>query len=99
MNTSGMELCGQFLKRQNGRSNHMPEGVNKQVRTLPAIEAKLHLCKVGREMLCADFVPRSDDATLEQREGRFNRVRVNVTDNVLLILVFNRFVLRCVLSG
>src|ERR1039457_3942090 len=43
-------------------------------------------------MLCADFVPRSYDSALEQRESGFDGVRVNVSAkaNVLFAGVINR---------
>src|SRR5690242_11781008 len=60
----------------------MTQGIEKQVLSLAAIETECHFVTVGREMLCADTVPRSDDATLEQRECRLNRVGVDVAVNV-----------------
>ncbi len=44
-------------------------------------------------MLCRNPMPRSHDAALEQRECRFNRVRVNVAANVDTLPALNRFVL------
>src|SRR5713226_156149 len=35
-------------------------------------------------MLCADFMPRSYDATLEKREGTFHCVCVNVARHIVL---------------
>lgn len=52
----------------------MAQRIQEQRVTLAAVEAERHLVQVGREMLCADLVPRSHDAALEQRECRFHRV-------------------------
>jgi len=52
----------------------MTQRVDKQIGSFPAIEPKRHFVKVGREMLGADLVPRSDDASLQEREGRFDSV-------------------------
>src|SRR5260370_27166008 len=57
----------------------MTQGINKQVRVFPAIEAEFHLSKICREMLCADLVPTSNDAALQERECILNSVRVNVS--------------------
>src|ERR1019366_10072777 len=45
-------------------------------------------------MLCANTMPRSNNAALEQRESGFDAVRVHVTVNVDAILVLNGFMLR-----
>lgn len=55
----------------------MTQSVDKQVGTLTTIEAELHLGEIGSQMFCADSMPRSDDAALEQRERRFDRVGMN----------------------
>src|SRR5208282_3281513 len=55
---------------------------HKQIRVLPAIEPKGHLIEIGRKVLGADFVPRSNDSSLEKREGRLYRVRVDVATNI-----------------
>ncbi len=70
----------------------MTQGINKQVGTLPAIKSKLHLFEVGREMLGANPVPRSHDATLEKRESGFDRIGVNVSHDVHARTVVNLFV-------
>src|SRR6266478_10225682 len=65
----------------------MTQGIQKQVRALPAIEAESHLVKVGREMLGTDLVPRSDDATFQERECRFNCISRD-TSAVLIPRIF-----------
>src|ERR1700733_10841270 len=77
----------------------MLQGIHKQIGILPTIETKGHLIQVGWKMLGADFVPRSDDATLEQREGRFNAVRVDVSTRVLSRRVIDRLMLAHSSSG
>ncbi len=52
-------------------------------------------------MLCADFVPRSDNPALKKRESGFNGVGMNVSVNVLAFAVDNRFVIldACLFHG
>ena len=45
-------------------------------------------------MFRRDFMPRSHDAALEQRERRLHGVCVDVAANILVSAVFNGFVLR-----
>src|SRR5580692_12795368 len=71
----------------------MAQGIQEQRWRLPAIEAEGHFIQVGCEMLCTDAVPRSDDAPLEQRKGRFHGVRVNVAVNIDVAFVPDRFML------
>jgi len=69
----------------------MTQGVEKQIGAFPAVEAESHFVEVGLQMLCANFMPRSDDAALEQRERRFHCVRayakVGIVSNVFFRLV------------
>ena len=65
----------------------MTQGIQEKSGTLPAIEAERHLIQIGRKMLGADFVPRSDDAALEQRECGLNRVSRNA-ESILVSDVF-----------
>jgi len=57
----------------------MAQRIKEQIGTIPAIETELHFVQVGREMLRAKAMPRSDDAALKQRECGFHGVRVNVS--------------------
>lgn len=50
----------------------MAQGVNEQVRPLAAIETEGDFLKVRGQVLRADLVQRSDDATLEKRERAFD---------------------------
>ncbi len=74
----------------------MTQSVNKQIGTLPAIEAKFHLFQVGREMFGANSVPRSHDAAFEKRECGFNGIGVNVSHDVHARTVINLFVVRSI---
>lgn len=60
----------------------MTQGIQKQVGTLPSIEPKFHLLQIGGKVFRANLVPRSDHATLEERECGFDRVGVNVAFHV-----------------
>ena len=71
----------------------MPQRVHKEIRILPAIKTETHLFQVGWQMFRADLMPRSHDAALEKREGRFDGVSVNVPVNVDMAFVSNGFVL------
>ena len=84
--------CRQLLESQGIGSNHMAQCVDEQIRILPTIEAKGHFVQVSREVFCADLVPCTDDAALEQREGRFHGIRMNIAVNVDFGLVFDRLV-------
>jgi len=89
----------------------MTQSIEEQIRALPAIEAKLHLFQVRREMLRADAVPRSSDTALEKRKRRFDCVGVDVSDDVSARTVIDCFVavglseffhcelIRCVVVG
>jgi len=69
----------------------MAQGIQEQVGVLPAIEAKAHLFQIGSEVLCADAMPCADDAALEQGEGGFNGVGVNIPIHVDSVLVSDGF--------
>jgi len=60
----------------------MAQSIHEQVGVLAAIESECHLVQISRKMLRADFVPRSNDSALQQRECRFDRVGMNVPINV-----------------
>jgi len=83
-------LRGQFFKREHRSRNHMTQSIQEQGRRLPAVEAESHFVQIGLQMLRADLVPRSHDAALEEREGGFNGVRVDISAHV-----FFRFVVDC----
>jgi len=87
-----MALGSQFLESKHWCCDHVTQGIQKQRLALPAIETEFHFREISRQMLCADTVPRSNDAALQERERRLNRVRMNVTVNVNLGLVLDRLV-------
>src|SRR5436190_14116120 len=74
----------------------MTQSVQEEIRVLPAIEPELHLIQIGREMLRADLVPCSHNATFQEAESVFHGVRVDIASNVNSVLVTDRlvFVLR-----
>lgn len=81
-----------MLESENGCSNHMTQSVEEKRVGLATIESERHFVQIGREMLRADAMPRSDDAALEQRECGFDRVRGH-HEAVLVADVFFRFVI------
>jgi hypothetical protein len=72
----------------------MTQGVQKEIRALSAIEPERHFVQVGREMFCADLVPRSHDAALQERECRLDGVGMNVSSgtDVFFFRVIDTFV-------
>src|SRR5258707_5495225 len=71
----------------------MSQGVNEQVRPFAGIETEGHFVEIGRKILGTDVVPCSGNAALEKREGRFNRVGMNVAVNINARLVIDRSML------
>src|SRR5437016_1456611 len=86
-------LGRKFFKSEHRRRNHMTQSVQKQIGVIPAIEAEGHLIQVGGEVFCADAMPRSDDAALQERECVFHGVRMNVAVNVDFSLVLDSLML------
>ena len=72
----------------------MTQGFGKQVAVLSPVKAELHLRQIPGEMLGRNFVPASHDATLQQRERRFDRVRMHVAFDVDTSRMLDGFVLR-----
>src|ERR1035438_8334549 len=68
--------------------------VSEQKRIIAVIESEAHFVEVGLQMLCANTMPRSNDAALEQREGGFHGIRVHVANGVDAVLVTDSLVLR-----
>jgi len=81
-----------FFKSQRVSSNHMMQGIKEQVGTLATVETERHFVQVGLQVLGADLVPAANDSALEQRERRFDGVRVGIAVNVDLRLVFDGLV-------
>jgi len=67
----------------------MTQGIKEQIGLFPAIKPKAHFVQIGREMLCADLVPASDDSALEQRECGLYGIRVNVPFDVNAVFVLD----------
>src|SRR2546426_1166056 len=87
MSVISVLLCGQFLEREYGCSNHMTQGVQEQIGVLPAIETESHLVQIGREMFCADLMPRSDDTALQKTESVLDCVGVNIRSEAYIFLL------------
>ncbi len=64
--------------------NQLDERIAEQVRILTVVEPEAHFVQVGREMLRADFMPRSNNAALEQGKHRFHGVCVNISRYIFL---------------
>ena len=60
----------------------MTEGIDKEIGIPAAVKTETHFFAVGLEMFGTEPMPRTDNAALEQRKGRFHGVRVNVAINV-----------------
>jgi len=80
----GFLLSREFLERENWGCHHMAESVHKQIGILAAIKSEAHFFQIGGEMFRANFVPRPNNATLEERESRFHGIRVNVSVHVFI---------------
>jgi hypothetical protein len=67
----------------------MAQSLKEKTATFATIETECHLVQIGREMLGAEAMPRSNDAALEQGERGFHRVRMNIAVNVYSGFVLN----------
>src|SRR2546425_4384156 len=71
----------------------MTQGIQEQIGVLPAIEAECHFVQVGCEMLGADPMPGSDDATLQEGESILNGIGMHFTLNINLGCVLDALML------
>src|SRR3990172_464029 len=67
----------------------MAQGIHENVRTLATVESELHFSEVGREVLCADLMPRAYNAALQEGEGILYGVGMNIAININMSLVFD----------
>src|ERR1035438_904031 len=74
-----LSSSSQIFKSKRVSGNHMAQGVKEQIGAVATVEAEAHLVKVGLQVLCADAIPCSDDATLQEREGGFDSIGMNVS--------------------
>lgn len=76
---------------------HLDERIAEEVLILAVVKAPRHLLQVGGKMLHRDFMPRTDNAALEQRERRFDCVRGHgqaaFISNILVFRVIHFLVL------
>jgi hypothetical protein len=73
--------------------------IAEQVRILPVVEAPCHLIEIGLQMLRRDFVPSSNNASLEQTESTLDCVGIDVPTHVNVAAVVDGFVLAAMDSG
>jgi hypothetical protein len=64
----------------------------ENIRVLAIVESKRKLVEIKRKVLRADLVVVANDGTLQQTPERFNRLRVNLAANVLIVAVVQVFV-------
>lgn len=62
----------------------------EDIRILAIVVAELKLSKVQRQILFADMVERTDNATFEERPERFNVISVNLATNILTFAMAHR---------
>ena len=82
MRYPSLRLSRQSLKRQRVSSDHVSQRINKQIGTATTIEPESHFLEVGRKMFCRDFMPRTDNAALQQRECGLDAVRGDIAVNI-----------------
>ena len=73
-------------------SNHVLESFKEKCFRIAAVEPKSHFFKVGGKMLRRNFVPRTDDATLEQAKGGLDAIRGDIAVNIDLRTMVDRLV-------
>src|ERR1035441_10384935 len=76
------------------RLQQFQQSIAKQIRVITIVKTEAHFVKVGLQMFCANTMPRSNNAALQQREGGLNTVCVHVAVDVLAVRVADRLVFR-----
>jgi hypothetical protein len=66
-------------------------GYAENIFIVPIVKAELELVQIERQVLCADVVIRADNATLEQRPERFNRIGMDFTAHIFAARMSDRF--------
>ena len=64
----------------------------KHLRIVAPVESEGEFVHVERQIFARDVMIAAHDAAFEQRPERFNRIRVNRADNVLVMAVIDGFV-------
>src|ERR1017187_6731150 len=72
---------------------HFEKRVAEKELVLTIVKSPAHFVEIGWKMFCGDFMPRSNNATLEQRACRFDGVGINPAVGVLLLAVVDGHVL------
>lgn len=88
----GRWFLSEFSEGKRVGGDHVAQGIQEQVRILPAIESEGHFRAVGLQMLRAHFVPSANNAALQEREGRFDSVGMNIALDVDMQFVSDGFV-------
>src|ERR1019366_6174604 len=73
---------------------HLKKRIAEKVRVFTIVEPEAHFVKVGLQMLCANTMPRSNYAALQQRKRGLYAVRVHIAVDVLAVRMANSFMLR-----
>ena len=73
----------------------MMQGVQEEIGILTAIKPECHFIQVGREMLCRNTMPSSNDSALQERKRIFYCIGMNVTVNIDFGFVLDRFMPIC----
>ena len=82
----------ELLVFQYGRFNQFHQRIAEQKRIGTIVEPERHFIKVGRQMFCRDFMPRTNDAALQERERGFDSVRRNVAVHVDAVMMIHGLV-------
>ena len=82
-------------------SDESQHGIAEQIGVFTIIKSPRHLVQIGLQMLCANPMPRTNDAALQQRERGFYRVSVNVGSDtdIFLLGMIHRLMLFTWYSG
>src|ERR1035437_2170230 len=92
-------LCRQVLIGQRVCRNHVLQCFKEDCFGVAAIEPERHFFEVGWKMFCRDFMPRSNDAALQERESGLDSVCGNVSVNVDLRTMVDSLMLHFVNSS
>src|ERR1700733_2101866 len=86
-------LSRELFVSQRVSRNHVLQCFKEKCFGVATIESKGHFLKVGGQMFCRDFMPRTHNAALQQRESGFDAVGCDVSVNVNLRTMVYRLVL------
>ena len=84
---SAFLLCGQFFKSKDRCSDHMEQGIQKQIGILATVKPETHFVQVELKMFCTHMMPSPHNAALEKRERGLDGIGVNVPVHVTTFAV------------